>query len=155
MSAFSSTTIDIGMVVSNIEAARKFYTQALGFQELEGFDVPASMGADTGLTDTEAFHVYVFAPGDAPAATKLKLIQFADAPGKKVDNAFIHSSLGVRYLTIWVADMTAALARLKKAGVKPLAKCPCELPASIAAGIFLAIVRDPDGNMIELVGPKK
>jgi len=154
MSAFSSTTIDIGMVVSDIEAARKFYTQALGFTEVEGFDVPAAMGADTGLTDKKAFHVYVFALSDAPAATKLKLIQMSDAPGKKIDNAFIHSSLGVRYLTVWVSDTTAALERLKKANVRPLAKCPCELPASIAEGIYLTIVRDPDGNMIELVGPK-
>jgi len=155
MSAFSSTTIDIGMVVGDIKAARKFYTEALGFTEVEGFDVPAAMGADTGLTDKQAFRVHVFTLDDAPAATKLKMIQISDAPGRRIDNAFIHSSLGVRYLTVWIADTTAALARLKKAGVKPLAKCPCALPDSIAKGLCLIIVRDPDGNFVELVGPKK
>ena len=32
---------------------------------------------------------------------------------------------------------------------------PIELPKDLAPGMYLAVVRDPDGNMIEFVGPKK
>ena len=46
------------------------------------------------------------------------------------------------------------MARLKKAGVKTAAKSPVELPKSLAAGVFLTVVKDPDGNIVELVGPK-
>jgi catechol 2,3-dioxygenase-like lactoylglutathione lyase family enzyme len=63
--------------------------------------------------------------------------------------------LGFSYLTIVVNDTNAALARLKKAGVKPIAKTPVELPKNLAPGVFLTVVRDPDGNLVELVGPKK
>jgi catechol 2,3-dioxygenase-like lactoylglutathione lyase family enzyme len=155
MNEFASATVDVGMVVSNTAASAKFYKDALGLTEVEGFDVPAAMGRDSGLSDNKPFRVRVFLLSDAPTATKLKMIQFPDAPGRKIDNSFIHSSLGVRYLTIWIADTTAAMARLKKANVKPLAKCPCPLPESIAKGIYLIVVRDPDGNLVELVGPKK
>jgi len=48
------------------------------------------------------------------------------------------------------------LARLAKLGVKPLAKSPVALPASLApAGMHLTCVRDPDGNLVELIGPRK
>jgi len=150
---FASATIDLGVAVSNIEASARFYTEAVGFKEVPGFDVPADMGADSGLTDAKAFKVRVFVLGSAPAATKLKLIQFADA--RKIDNSFVHSSLGFRYLTIHVADQTAAMARLQKAGVKPLAKGPYALPDGFPKGVYLTLVRDPDGNLVELVGPKK
>ena len=38
------------------------------------------------------------------------------AQGKAPDQEFIHSTLGVSYLTLFVNDMSAAMARLKKAG---------------------------------------
>ena len=43
----------------------------------------------------------------------------------------------------------------KKAGVKAITKSPLPLPKGLPEGIFLTIVRDPDGNMVELVGPKE
>jgi lactoylglutathione lyase len=54
-----------------------------------------------------------------------------------------------------VADTDAALDRLAKHGVKPLAKSPTPLPESLGPGIFLTCVRDPDGNIVELLGPRK
>jgi catechol 2,3-dioxygenase-like lactoylglutathione lyase family enzyme len=152
---FTRGTIDLGVVVSDVEASVKFYTDVVGFREIEPFDVPADFATDVGLTDNQAFQVRVLVLNESEDATKLKLIQFADAPGKKIDNGFIHSSLGFRYLTIWVADTAAAEARLKSAGVKPLAKGPVPLPAGFPEGVFLTCVKDPDGNMVELVGPKR
>jgi lactoylglutathione lyase len=155
MSDFASTTIDIGMVVSDIDRSVSFYKEAIGFREVEGFDVPASMGRDAGLSDNKPFHVRVLVLGDGDGSTKLKLIHFSDAPGKKVDNAFIHSSYGMRYFTIHVKDTAAAVERAGKAGAMPVAKGPVELPADLAKGVYLTVLRDPDGNLVELVGPKK
>ncbi|MFH1722666.1 MAG: VOC family protein, partial [Candidatus Altiarchaeota archaeon] len=59
-SAFSRTTIDVGVVVSDVEKSAKFYTEALGFTELGGFDVSKEMGGDSGLVDYQAFHVRQF-----------------------------------------------------------------------------------------------
>jgi catechol 2,3-dioxygenase-like lactoylglutathione lyase family enzyme len=71
------------------------------------------------------------------------------------DNDFIHSHTGFRYLTIMVEDTNAALERLAKLGVKPLAKSPMALPESLAPGMHLTCVKDPDGNLVELLGPRK
>jgi catechol 2,3-dioxygenase-like lactoylglutathione lyase family enzyme len=151
---FTSTTIDLGVVVSDVEKSVTFY-KALGFTEIEGFDVPSDFATDVGLTDEQPFHVHVLVLGEGDTATKLKLIQFEKSPGSQIDNGYIHSSLGFRYLTIWVADTSAALARVKAAGAQPVAKGPVPLPAGFPEGVFLTCVKDPDGNMVELVGPRK
>ena len=152
---FARTTIDLGVVVSDVQNAVDFYTKAVGFQEVEGFTAPADLAGDSGLTDHQPLKIRVLVLGKDETATKLKLMEVPGVQIKKAESQFIHSQFGFRYLTIIVSDTTAALARLQKAGVKPLAKGPVPLPASIAEGVFLTVVRDPDGNIVELVGPKK
>jgi lactoylglutathione lyase len=154
-SAFARTTIDLGVVVSDIDKSAKFYTEVVGFKEVKGFEVSGPFAADAGLTDGKPLAIRVFALGDDPSATKLKLMQIKGADPKKSSNDFIHSQTGFRYLTIFINDTNAALARMKKADVKALGKGTNEIPADIAPGMFLTIIRDPDGNFVELVGPKK
>jgi hypothetical protein len=38
--------------------------------------------------------------------------------------------------------------------VRPLAKGPVPLPAALGNGMTLTCVRDPDGNLVELLGPR-
>jgi catechol 2,3-dioxygenase-like lactoylglutathione lyase family enzyme len=147
--------IDLGVVVSDVDASVKFYTEAIGFKEVDGFKVPAGFAKDAGLTDDKPLDIRVLQLGDDENATKLKLMQLPGVKSKKSDNRFIHSQLGISYLTIFVVDTAKALDRLEKAGVKPLAKGPVGLPEPLPQGVFLTVVRDPDGNLIELVGPKK
>jgi catechol 2,3-dioxygenase-like lactoylglutathione lyase family enzyme len=154
-SEFSSATIDLGCVVKDVECAAKFYTEVIGFREVPGFSVPGDWCADVGLTNGQKLDVRVFVLGHDERPTRLKLMQVPSADNKKSDNAFIHSQLGFSYLTIWVKDIDAAMARLKKAGIKSLGKGPVALPKGFPAHIQLAVVRDPDGNLIELVGPKQ
>ncbi len=151
---FAKETIDVGLVVADVEKSVKFYTQALGFEEIAGFTVSADFAKNVGLTSAQ-LDVHVLVLGKGETATKLKLMQLKGVDAKHGDNEFIHSHLGFRYLTIYVSDTTAAVARLEKAGIKPVAKTPAEIPKEIAPGAWLTIVRDPDGNMIELAGPKK
>lgn len=146
---FSRTTIDLGMVVSNVEKTAKFYTEALGFKELSGFDVSAQMANDTGLTDNRPFKVRVFVLGDEPTATRLKIMEIPGANSKKVDNQYIGSSLGFRYLTVMVADLTKVMARLKQNGIAPVKE-----PYRLGGDSYLILVKDPDGNTVELIGPR-
>ena len=154
-SEFGSTTIDVGMVVADIDKSVKFYTEAIGFKEVKGFDVAGDYAKLVGLTNGKALKVRVLVLGDEPAATKLKLIEFPGETPKKNDTEFINKELGFRYLTIVCSDKTAALKRLEKMGVKPIASGTQPLPKGFPDGLFLTIVRDPDGNLVELVGPKK
>jgi catechol 2,3-dioxygenase-like lactoylglutathione lyase family enzyme len=147
-SDFARTTIDVGIVVSDVEKSVDFYKEALGFTEIAGFDVSADMGGKSGLTDDQPFQVRVFVLGEGPTATKIKLMQFPRAPGKKVDNRFIHSSLGLSYLTIWVTDTAVSVERAKKAGAVIVKE-----PYHLGGNNYLTVVKDPDGNNIEFVGP--
>lgn len=154
-SEFSSTTIDLGMVVGDVEKSVKFYTEAIGFKEVKGFDVAGDYARDVGLTKGTGLKVRVLVLGDGETATKLKLMEMPTDKPKKNDNETISSELGFRYLSIFAADTNAVLKRLEKAGVKPIAKGTQPLPKGFPEGVFLTIVRDPDGNLVELIGPKK
>lgn len=153
---FLQTTIDIGCFVSDVDASAKFYTEALGFREVSPFSVPGDFCKSTGLTDGEALNnIRCFVLGDGPTATKLKLSSVPNHKAKMGVGAPVPVQYGFRYLTIHVANQTAALERLKAAGVKPIADGMTALPKDLAEGVYLTCVQDPDGNLIELVGPKK
>ena len=152
---FSARSIDLGIVVSDVEKSVAFYKDAIGMKEVSGFSVPGDWCRDAGLTDGKKLDIRVMVLGEGPNASKLKLMQVPGVKTAKADNKFLHSTFGFSYITIGVADTTAALARLKKAGVKTANKTPIALPAPLPSSIILTVVRDPDGNMIELVGPRK
>ena len=154
-SAFTSETIDPGLVVSDVKKSVAFYSEAIGMTEVKGFTVPASWTKDVGLTDGKALDIYVLVLGEGKSATRLKLME---VPGSNArpDDPYITSQQGIRYLTIQVADIDQALQRLSKAGVKPVTGSGLvALPEGFPKDIYLTLVRDPDGNFIELVGPKK
>lgn len=148
---FTKPTIDLGIVVSDLEQSSQFYTQAIGFTNSREFSVGADFAKQSGLTDSHDLNIQVFTLGTGPAATEIKLMELPGVTSQKVDHEYIHSSLGFSYLTIHIRSTDAALERLKKAGVKPIAQGPVAIPGTDA---YLTIVRDPDGNLVELVGPK-
>ena len=48
---FPRTTIDLGCVVTNLDKSVRFYTEGIGFREVQGFEVATSLASDAGLTD--------------------------------------------------------------------------------------------------------
>jgi len=148
---FSKPVIDIGMVVKDSERTAQFLTNVAGFKEVRGFSVNAEGARKIGLVDGYPAEVRVFMLEGTEPATLIKVLSFPKAQGKQADQAFIHSTLGFKYLTLYVTDMNQILARLKKAGVPTLG----ETPMQMGAGTWLVAIKDPDGNFIEFVGPRK
>jgi lactoylglutathione lyase len=149
--SFSKPTVDIGVVARDVEKSARFYTETIGLKEIEGFSAPAELGKQIGLVDSHPINVRVFVTDEIEGATRIKLMSFPEAMGKLADRSYIHSTIGINYLTLYVADMDQALARLKKADAKLLG----ETPVSLGGKTQLVVVRDPDGNFIELIGPTK
>src|SRR5205823_2614346 len=48
---FARTTIDLGVVVSDVDKSAAFYKDAIGFKEVKGFSVSGDFCADAGLTN--------------------------------------------------------------------------------------------------------
>jgi predicted enzyme related to lactoylglutathione lyase len=151
---FSRTTIDFGVVVSDIEKSLAFYKDVVGFQANGDFSVVPAIAKGAGLSDGSAtIKIYKLRLGDDKTATNLKLMQIADAKQQKQDQSYIHSTAGMSYMTIMVSDMDASLARAAGKGYKPIAQGPYDLSEIGAIGVYLAVLKDPDGNFVELVGP--
>jgi lactoylglutathione lyase len=151
--SFSKTTIDFGVVVSDLEKSIAFYTDVVGFKRAGNFTVTPQIANDAGLTKvTRPITIEKLKLGDDKSATTLKLMQIQEAKPKKSATEYIHSSLGMSYMTVYVTDTTAALARAAKHGAKPLKKGPVDLGGG---KMFLTLLKDPDGNFVELVGPAK
>ena len=148
---FAKGIVDVGMVAEDLERTVKFYTEVVGLKEVKGFEASAEKATQFGLTDNQPAKVRVLVLGDSPDSSRLKIMAFPKRPGAKPDQKFIHSTIGISYLTLRVADMDDALARLKKAKVKTLGKTP----ASLGGKMRITVFHDPDGNFVELIGPVK
>ena len=148
---FSKPIIDIGVVVKDPGRTAQFLTNVIGFREVSGFPVSSELGKKIGLIEGHATQVRVFVLEEVEPATRIKLLSFPEAQGKQPEQAYIHSTLGIRYLTIYVKDLNRALERVKKVGVAPLGETPVE----VGPGTWLLAVKDPDGNFIELLGPRR
>ncbi|GAB5562181.1 MAG: hypothetical protein SynsKO_38280 [Synoicihabitans sp.] len=150
---FSTGIIDYGVVVRNVDKSVEFY-ESIGMSKLTSFSVPASMSGDAGLTDYKELQVVMMTATGGETDSKIKLIQLPGTP-KRQDQTYIDSTYGMSYQTLFVEDIAATVDMLTENGIKILAKGPTDLSGAGFEGIFILLVKDPDGNFVEFVGPKK
>lgn len=145
---FSSETIHVGVVVSDLGASMKFYIEAIGMQHVSSFDIGADLGKNLGLSDGIAFRIEVLQLGTGEDATRWKLMTFGDrAEGQ--ENSFIHDRVGMQYITVYVRNLNDAVIRLEAADIPMLGQTPAPIPN----GNHFVLVQDPDGNFVEVIGP--
>ena len=147
---FTKGVIDIGIVVRDADRTAAFLTNAIGFAEVKGFPVSAELGRKIGLIDGYPVDVRVFTLTEGEQATRIKVLAFPKAKTAAPDQRYIHSTYGMRYLTLYVKDINRALERLKAAKVPLLGETPLDL----GGGTYIAVVKVPDGNFVELIGRK-
>jgi hypothetical protein len=116
------------------------------------------VSADAGVVDFLAavFELERQAPSDTPVGTLHKL----DSPGavikvmvpndrpKRSDGEPFLAVKGIRYLSMYVTDLDGVLERCRTRGGAVLLE-----PFEFEPGSRIAIISDPDGNSIEVVGP--
>lgn len=136
---FQSARVDVGVSARNIDAMKRFYTEALGLSEAAVVDVPGDFVRAAGFGGG-GVRVHALRSGE----TLIKLLEFAEEPPSGA-NPLADAASGFRYLTFWVEDMEAAVAHLRTAGVAPLSGI-----LSRAPGRKTVFFQDPDGNLLEL-----
>lgn len=146
---FSSPVLDLGIVVKDLDKSASFYKDIIGCKEVKGFSAPPAFATSIGLVNEMEVVARVFVLGAGEKQSRLKMMSFPKAEASQTDQTYIHSTLGFSYLTLHVTDLSASIERLKKAKITFLGKTPVPLGGKNA----LLVIRDPDGNFIELIGP--
>ncbi len=149
-SEFSSGLIGVGLVTRDLQKSLDFYLKVIGMTKVSEFDVDGEFGKSSGLTDGLAFHVDVLKLQDNPDANQWKLMSF-NKQGAHPMPKYIEDDTGMQYITIHVNSLQPFLERIKKYKVKLLGDTPVPLNEQD----HFVLVQDPDGTIIELIGPLK
>jgi catechol 2,3-dioxygenase-like lactoylglutathione lyase family enzyme len=144
---FANRSISIGLLVNDIEESKHFYVDLLGLVETRSFPIDEDFGIRSGLSDGVPFEVFIVKPEGADEATEIKLVQFEEPLDQKAEGP-IQGSNGVRYITLFVDDVMAIVERLQADDIKLEGECPLKL----RNGADFAVVKDPDGVFVELIG---
>jgi lactoylglutathione lyase len=126
----------VGLTVSDLERARGFYERALGFEVQLAFELP---GGARGLMlrTTGGARVELFEVGEPETGVA------------GVDPREAMRTLGFGHVAVELGDLDLGYAAVIAAGageVWPPRPSP-------EPGRRMAFVHDPDGNLVELIGP--
>jgi predicted enzyme related to lactoylglutathione lyase len=122
--------VEIGIVVTDLDAAMTFYGETLGLLFIGEMELPNAV-------------MKRYAHGD----TVIKLLGgFEPKPAASVPGGMSAGIAGFRYLTLKVDDVEAMQQRCADAGYT------VAVPMfEFRPGLHISIVEDPDGNWVELV----
>ncbi len=148
-SEFSSNLIGVGVVVKDIDSSLFFYLNVIGMRKVSEFDVEAGFAKSSGLSNGVPFHVDVLKLEDSPDANVWKLMSFEKEATHPMPT-YIQDDNGMQYITINVSSLDPFLKRIKKHNVKLLGDTPIPLREN-----HFVLIQDPDGTIIELIGPLK
>jgi len=120
-------SVDVGIFVSDIKKSLDFYQRILGLEKTE--EVQTGFGT---------LHRLRYGTSD------VKLMDPKKVPPAGLIG--LEKQLGIRYLTFVIRDLSDLCAVLKQKGVE------FTIPETqIRPGTRIAMVKDPDGNIIEFV----
>ena len=133
----------IGICVSDMDRALRFYRDCLGFRHEHELRV-AGEPSDTllRLRRVDLHAVYLARDG-----VRIELLGFASPPAPPPRPRAMNEH-GLTHLSFRVADLDAALAALRAAGERVLEETVIRFPEYQSAACFIL---DPDGQLIELV----
>lgn len=127
MMELAKDSLDLGILVSDINASLKFYQDLLGLKFIE--KIPVWFGTMYRLR---------FGSSD------FKLIVPRTMPPKGAIG--LEAQIGFRYVTFVIKNLSRVCATLQEKGIA------FEIPEKeMRPGVKIAMVRDPDGNIVEFV----
>jgi predicted enzyme related to lactoylglutathione lyase len=128
--AKTDTHIDIGIVVRDIDACLPFYRDVVGLKFIADFKIPGGS------------HMWMLACGPC----MVKLVTHEPTPDATNPLGGSHGGTGLRYWTMGVNDIGAAVAKCEAANA------PIHVPITeIMPGTRIAMIEDPEGNVVEFL----
>jgi len=146
---FAKSAISIGVVVEDLDKSLEFYHDVVGMVKIREFTVDSEKAKRMGLSNGESFDVKVLKLENSEQATEWKLMSFNKETSHKTQT-YIPDENGIRYITIFVNSMMPVLERINKHNIKTLG----ETPTMLDVNRQFVLIKDPDGNFIEFIGPK-
>ena len=146
---FAKSGISVGLVVEDLSKSLDFYQNVIGMVKTGAFSVEADIAKALGLSNGDRFDVTILKLENSEEAAEWKLMSF----GKKANHPkqnFVPDDTGMQYITLYVKSMKPILERIKMHQVKTLGITPTKLDELRD----FVLVQDPDGNFIEIIGPK-
>jgi catechol 2,3-dioxygenase-like lactoylglutathione lyase family enzyme len=146
---FARTSISIGVVVEDLNKSLDFYTKVIGMMQVRELSIDSEKAKRMGISEGESFDIKFLKLENVENATELKIMSF----GKKStisNQRYIPESNGIRYITIFVKSMKPLLERIRTHSVKTLGETPTMLDETRQ----IVLMQDPDGNFVEVIGPK-
>ncbi len=147
---FTNPTIQVGVIVSDLDRSVDFYTNVIGMTKTGGFSVPGDKASELGLTDGRSVEVTVLKLEDSASANEWKLMSFGNKAAHPKQK-YIHDDTGMQYITIFVKNVQPFIGRIKKNNIEILSGAPSILDN----GNGFILIQDPDGTFIELIGPNQ
>lgn len=141
----------VNLVVRDLDSMAGFYVEALGMRVSKRVMISGEwIDRTVGLSGVRAEVIYL----DLPAGPRIELIRYDVPAGERPAGMERANTHGLRHLALRVADIDAAVARLRAAGVEPLSPIQRVPDAQVtyAGGARKRLVyfRDPEGNLLEL-----
>ena len=127
---FTSKAIDIGIVTSNKESILNFYENILGFTNEVQIPFPG-----LGTVNKISY-----------GAGYIKVLVLDDKPSNTSPIGDFSTSNGIRYITINLSNLDELITICSKNNVAII-----NSGMTIRPGVTVALIQDPDGNLIELM----
>jgi len=123
-------SVDLGIVVADAEACVRFYRDVLGLEYVAALPAPGGATMHQLMAGT----------------SMIKLLAFDTPPDVAAPPGGIGDARGYRYWTMSVSNIHDVVAACEAAGHPPRFG-----PVEIRAGVHIALVTDPDGNLVEFL----
>ena len=147
---FASPNFGVGVIVTNLAKSVDFYTHVIGMTKIKDFTVTKEKATELGLSNKFELEVTVLKLEDSDRANEWKLMSFGTKPNHP-KQAYIHDDTGMQYITINVKHLNTFIERIKRANINFLNGAES---TSLGNGTYFILIQDPDGNFIEIIGPK-
>lgn len=142
-------TIDVGVVVEDLDASLQFYQEVIGMTQSRTIEITDEFGQNSGLTAGAPTEIRVLTLGSGDDATEWKLMTFDDLPQASSSEMHITDEVGMQYVTLQVDQLGPFLDRAEDHGVEPLG----DTPIPLGGGDHFALLQAPEGTFVELIGP--